>query len=83
MTIIGESKTAKVMELLEQKLPTYIVNCFKSSGFDEIDVISEMDISEKAGNSIETIESSFKRNMSPVQIIIHSQHPCYLNFTWA
>ena len=44
------------MELLEQKLPPYIVNCLKSCRFDEIDVISEMDISEKVGNSIETIE---------------------------
>ena len=34
-------------------LSCHIVNCFKSSGFDEIDVISEMDIGEKAGNSIE------------------------------
>lgn len=49
------------MELLKQKLPPYIVNCFKSSGFDEIDVISEMDISEKSGNSIETIEKFIQR----------------------
>ena len=46
------------MELLEQKLPPHIVNCLKSCRFDEID---EMDISEKVGNSIETIEKFIQK----------------------
>ena len=77
---IGESNTTKVLELLEQKLPPYIINCFKASGFDEIEVILEMDISEKSGNSIEKLRNLFRRNMPPAQIITLSQQLCYLNF---
>ena len=66
------------MELLEQKLPSYIVNCFKSSGFDEIDVISEMDISEKAGNSIETIEKFIQKKY--VTNPDHNPFPASMSF---
>jgi len=37
------------------------LNYFKSAGFDEIDVISEMNITEKSGNSIEIIEKYIQR----------------------
>lgn len=38
------------------KLPEYVVNCFLTSGFDIVDVIMSMDISENPGNSMESIE---------------------------
>ena len=46
----------RVMRLMKQKLPPYIVNCVVSAGFDEIEVLSSMDTSENPGNSIEKIE---------------------------
>ena len=33
-----------IMAMLEQKLPTYVVNCFTATGFDDIESIREMDI---------------------------------------
>ena len=33
-----------IMAMLQQKLPTYVVNCFAATGFDDIESIREMDI---------------------------------------
>lgn len=37
--------------------PRYVVNCLLASGFDVEDVIISMDVSDKPGNSIESIEN--------------------------
>ena len=50
-----------VVTLMKQRLPEYIVNCFMSSGYDEMEVISTMDISDKEHNSIDNIEKFIQR----------------------
>lgn len=45
-----------VIALMRERLPQYVVNCLLASGFDVADVIMSMDVSDKAGNSIEIIE---------------------------
>ena len=54
---VQENKmNARVIRLMKQKLPPYIVNCVVSAGFDEVEVLSSMDTSENPGNSIEKIK---------------------------
>ena len=36
----------RVMRLIKQKLPPYIVNCVVSAGFDEVEVLCSMDTSK-------------------------------------
>ena len=45
-----------VVNLIEKKLPSYLVSTLVTSGYDSLDVIIGMDTSENTGNSIETIE---------------------------
>ena len=53
----GDSKlTDEALHLMTSKLPKYAVNCFLSAVFDTLEVISHMDVSNNAGNSIEEIE---------------------------
>jgi len=75
---LGDSKITNMLELLEEKLPLYIVNCFKLSGFDEINVISEMDISEKSGNSIEKIEKFIQKKFATSPY--HNPFPAMMPF---
>ena len=41
---------------MTEKLPLYVVKCFEAAGFDTLEVIAEMNVSNDAGNSIEQIE---------------------------
>lgn len=41
---------------MKEALPSYIVKCFTAAGFDTLEVIAKMDVSDKPGNSIEQIE---------------------------
>ena len=50
------SSELDVTALMRERLPRYVVNCLLASGFDVADVIMSMDVSDKPGNSIETIE---------------------------
>ena len=45
--------TDEALHLMKSKLPQYVVNCFICAGFDTLEVISHMDVSNNAGNSIE------------------------------
>lgn len=45
-----------VIALMRERLPPYVVNCLLASGFDVVDVIMSMDVSDKPGNSIEYVE---------------------------
>ena len=61
-----------IIEMMKQKLPEYIVQCFIMSGFDDIDAVTEMNIGNESGNSIETIEKyvdchKFENCRSPFQ----------------
>ena len=42
--------TCDIVTLIKQRLPEYIVNCFMSSGYNEMEVISTMDTSDKEHN---------------------------------
>lgn len=53
--------TCDIVTLMKQRLPEYIVNCFMSSGYDEMEVISTMDTSDKEHNSIDKIEKFIQR----------------------
>ena len=62
---VGEHElTDEALYLMKSKLPQYVVNCFISAGFDTLKVISHMDVSNNAGNSIEEIEE-YIRNEHP------------------
>ena len=41
---------------MKEELPAYVVKCFIAAGFDTLEVIAKMNISNKPGNSIELIE---------------------------
>ena len=41
------------MELINQTLPTYVANCFAATGFNDIESIREMDITNGPKNCIE------------------------------
>ena len=67
-----------ITELFREKFPEYIVQCFVTSGFDDIDAIVEMDVDDGPGNSIKTIEGfinihSFTNCMNPS--LQRSDHP--------
>lgn len=66
--------TIDVIELMKQKLPDYVVKCLLSAGYDEIEVLSTMDTSEKQGNSIEKIESFIEKKHAD-----NSEHDPFLS----
>ena len=41
---------------MKKSLPSYVVKCFTAAGFDTLEVIAKMDVSDHPGNSIEQIE---------------------------
>lgn len=47
----------QAQQLMKEKLPLYVVKCFIAAGFDTLEVIAEMNISNEAGNSIMQIEN--------------------------
>ena len=51
-------------DFMKEKLPPYIVRCFLAAGFDSMDVIASMNISESASNSITVIESFIEKYYS-------------------
>ena len=54
---IADSPEDDAMKSLEKKLPPYVVNCLKAAGFDSVDAICSMDVSERCKNSIRVIEN--------------------------
>ena len=42
---------------MRERLPTYVVNCLMAAGFDSVDVISSMNVTDEPNNSIEVIET--------------------------
>ena len=45
-----------ILALMDKRLPTYVTNCLKAAGYDELEIIASMDITDGEGNSISTIE---------------------------
>ncbi len=46
---------------MEEKLPTYVVNCLKAAGYDVPEVILDMDVSQGPGNTISQIEKFIEK----------------------
>ena len=46
-----------IVELMEERLPPYVVRCFLAAGYDTPEVISSMDICGNESNSVNVIES--------------------------
>ena len=42
--------------LMQEQLPSYVVNCFHAAGYDELEVIASMDTTEGETNSISKIK---------------------------
>ena len=57
----GQSTSFDVLELMRQRLPVYVVSCFLAAGYDVPEVISNMDVSENPGNTINKIENFIER----------------------
>ena len=47
----------ELLTRMHTKLPEYVVKCMLTAGFDVVEVITSMDISNEPGNSIELIEN--------------------------
>ena len=47
-----------------QHLPLYVVNCFLAAGCDTTEVIADMHVTNKAGDSLETIEDYIYKQYS-------------------
>ena len=60
----GTSDESAVSILMKKKLPKYIVKCLQAAGYDEMNTISNVDISENPGNSISKIENYIDRKFS-------------------
>ena len=58
----NDEPSIDVRGLMKQKLPEYVVKCLMSAGYDEIEVLSTMNTSEKQGNSIEKIENFIEKH---------------------
>jgi len=51
-----ESLVREAVTMMRRNLPEYIVNRFVAAGYDTMDIIAEMDVSDKPGNSLQLIE---------------------------
>ena len=60
----GTSGENTVLILMKKKLPKYIVKCLQAAGYDELETISNMDISDCPGNSISKVENYIDRKFS-------------------
>jgi len=47
---------------MKQSLPGYVVNCMLAAGYDDVNVISSMNVSDGQGNSINTIENFIEKH---------------------
>ena len=62
-----------VIELIEKKLPPYVVNSLKAAGFDSVDAICSMDVCERRENSIYVIENYVEQYYSTIKIFLQIQ----------
>ena len=52
------------LALMHDKLPPYVVKCMLAAGFDVVEVVTSMDLSDKPGNSINIIEKFINQHFS-------------------
>ena len=60
-----------VIALMKQKLPEYVTNCL-SSGYDELEVLCSMDVSEAPNNTIAKVEGFINRKYASKVKFIYS-----------
>ena len=53
-----------VITLMKERLPEYIANCLIASGYDEMQVLCDMNTSETPKNAIEKVESFINKKFS-------------------
>ena len=73
---IADSPEDDAMKSLEKKLPPYVVNCLKTAGFDSVDAICSMDVSERRENSIRVIENYVEQYYSTHQNLFANPSGC-------
>ena len=44
---ISSDESTELLLLMQQKLPEYLIKCFRASGFDTEEVITSMDLTSK------------------------------------
>ena len=49
---------------MKERLPQYVVNCLITSGYDEMQVLCDMDTSESPKNTIHKVESFINKRFS-------------------
>jgi len=59
---IGNPKD--VVDLMKKELPEYVANCLLVSGYDDLDVLCSMDVSESPKNSILKVENYISKRYS-------------------
>lgn len=57
-----DDPTADVMKLMQERLPSYVVNCFVASGYDSKEAICCMSVSDVPNNSIQEIEDFVEKH---------------------
>ena len=68
---------------MKESLPDYIVNCMLAAGYDDIKIISAMDVTDSEGNSISIIENFIEKDLKEIltiAIITFQNLHCHLNF---
>lgn len=73
---MADNQEADAVKLLESKLPSYVVNCLKAAGFDSVDAICSMDVSEHHENSICEVENYVEQYYSTHQDIFANPNGC-------
>ena len=73
---MDDNPEVDAVELLEKKFPPYVVNCLKAAGFDSVDTICSMNVSERRENSIYVIENYIEQYYSTHQVFFANPNGC-------
>lgn len=61
----NDDEEVDVVTLMKQSLPGYVVNCMLAAGYDDVNIIGAMNVSDDQGNSISIIWSVVDTISSP------------------
>jgi len=51
------------LELMEKRLPRYVMNCLQAAGYDDLEAIASMDVAEgEKSNCISMVEEHIERH---------------------
>ena len=71
-----DNPTADVMKLMQERLPSYVVNCFVASGYDSKEAICCMSVSDVPNNSIQEIEDFVEKHCDTDAAFFCNQKHC-------